>query len=631
MVAEAEALRAMRQVLGDESAVWRSEEQRQAMRVVLEGKRDAVVILRTGGGKSMLAIIPSLLEKNEATVLVLPLNSLLMDFQRRLTSMGVPFQTYDRNVNEGALNSKDNLILVTADKARSQGWREALAILNEKKPIKRTVFDECHVPLIANDYREALEDVYEIRSIAMQIICLSGTLPPSCISDLISAFGLVEDTQVIRQCTNRGELIYILEKLPSSELMHRAIRIMEEEMQTWQNRDRGLVFVPTLSLGRLVANKKGWPFYHGNQETMTDEERRETYRAWVRGDSKIMLATSAFSTGNDYPHVRVVIHLNKPFEMLEFVQGQGRAGRDGSPAKAYTLVPPSASPPKLEAQDKDHKGKQAMHDHLYTYGLKRCLRYGTTHHIDGTGISCRQLVCNQKCCVCKEDMYHNPASIVMAPMPKPRPFAQSVPSKRPASPTFTFRPPPEHRDAHPFATKPSENPFLEAANNATMKRMTKQLATAELAHGMRKALESFQDTCSFCTAMGSKGTKPHMIHNCPSFGPQSEAEFEEYWAWRQTLEYLKHHKKICFKCHVPQINDNLHPTFGKNDCEFKDIVAPAAFGIFCNVRARTAAEAHFKQKWSSRERFSGWLMGKPASGSQSNLMDLFLWFVDQQA
>ncbi|KAG2088461.1 P-loop containing nucleoside triphosphate hydrolase protein, partial [Suillus cothurnatus] len=74
---------------------------------------------------------------------------------------------------------------------------------------------------------------------------------------------------------------------------------------------------------------------------MTDEERRETYRAWVRGDSKIMLATSAFSTGNDYPHVRVVIHLNKPFEMLEFVQGQGRAGRDGLPAKAYTLVPPS--------------------------------------------------------------------------------------------------------------------------------------------------------------------------------------------------------------------------------------------------------------------------------------------------
>ncbi|KAG1843910.1 hypothetical protein F4604DRAFT_1596496, partial [Suillus subluteus] len=169
----------MRKLLRDESASWKSEQQQEAMRVVLEGKRDAVVVLRTGGGKSMLAIIPSLLEKASATVLVLPLNSLMMDFERRLTSMRVPFQIYDRNRNEGALNIRDNLILVTADKARSERWREALAVLNEKKPVKRMVFDESHIPLIANDYRDSLQDVYDLRSIPMQIICLSGTLTPS--------------------------------------------------------------------------------------------------------------------------------------------------------------------------------------------------------------------------------------------------------------------------------------------------------------------------------------------------------------------------------------------------------------------------------------------------------------------
>ncbi|KAG1854259.1 hypothetical protein F4604DRAFT_1591328, partial [Suillus subluteus] len=209
---QAQALQVMRKLLRDESASWKSEQQQEAMRVVLEGKRDAVVVLRTGGGKSMLAIIPSLLEKASATVLVLPLNSLMMDFERRLTSMRVPFQIYDRNRNEGALNIRDNLILVTADKARSERWREALAVLNEKKPVKRMVFDESHIPLIANDYRDSLQDIYDLRSIPMQIICLSGTLTPSCIPDLISSFGLVEDTQVIRQSTNREELIYILEK-----------------------------------------------------------------------------------------------------------------------------------------------------------------------------------------------------------------------------------------------------------------------------------------------------------------------------------------------------------------------------------------------------------------------------------
>ncbi|KAG1786392.1 uncharacterized protein HD556DRAFT_1449769 [Suillus plorans] len=256
---ETEALQAMRKLLHNESASWKSEQQKEAMRVVSERKKDAIVVLRTGGGKSMLAIIPSLLEKNSATVLVLPLNSLLMDFQRRLTSMGVPFQTYDRNVNNGDLNIRDNLILVTADKARSARFREALAILNKKKSVGRMVFDESHLPLIANDYRDALEDVYDLRSIPMQIICLSATLPPSCIADLILSFGLVQDTVVIRECTNREEIEYILEKPSFSEILIRAFSIVEEEMGSWQDKDRGLVFVPTLGLGERLMKENGWP------------------------------------------------------------------------------------------------------------------------------------------------------------------------------------------------------------------------------------------------------------------------------------------------------------------------------------------------------------------------------------
>ncbi|KAG2741290.1 hypothetical protein P692DRAFT_20701349, partial [Suillus brevipes Sb2] len=223
-----------------------------------------------------------------------------------------------------------------------------------------------------------------------------------------------------------------------------------------------------------------------------------------------------------------------------------------------------------------------------------------TQHIDGAGISCRQLVSNQRCCVCKKDPYHDPTNIVMAPMPKFRPFGGSVPSKRSASPTFA---------------------------NATKMRTTKQQSKGELALQMRKALESFQHTCSLCAAMGTKNATPHMVNQCPFFGPHSGVEFGEYLDWRRSLQYLKHHKKICFVCHVPQINDDLHPTFGKRDgCEFKDIIAPAAYGVFCNGNARAAAEAHFRQQWSSAEGFAAWLMGKPENGSQSNLMDLFMWY-----
>ena len=94
-----------------------------------------VVILLTGGGKSMHAIIPSLFEETAATVLILPLNSLIMDYQRRLTNMKIPFQVYNTNNSNGVLNTRDRLIIVSADKAQTSKWQEALVILSQQKPI----------------------------------------------------------------------------------------------------------------------------------------------------------------------------------------------------------------------------------------------------------------------------------------------------------------------------------------------------------------------------------------------------------------------------------------------------------------------------------------------------------------
>lgn len=76
-----QALNKMQEVLGDPSIGWKCTKQREAMLAVLQRKTDVVAILPTGGGKSMLAIIPSLLETHMATVLVVPLNSLIMDYE----------------------------------------------------------------------------------------------------------------------------------------------------------------------------------------------------------------------------------------------------------------------------------------------------------------------------------------------------------------------------------------------------------------------------------------------------------------------------------------------------------------------------------------------------------------------
>ncbi|KAG2045539.1 P-loop containing nucleoside triphosphate hydrolase protein [Suillus hirtellus] len=616
------ALTAMKTMLHDQAVAWASEQQRQAMAAVLAQQTDVVAVLRTGGGKSMLAIIPSILEKDRgATVLILPLNSLMMDFERRLKSMGVPFQIY--GANQGSLNPRENLILVTADQARTNGWRESISVLNQRKPVVRFVFDESHLPLIANDYREALQHIYELRSLAVQMVLLTATLPPSSVPDIKSSFGLGKDALVVRQCTNREELTYFLEKVPPTDLISRAVAILELERATWENRDRALVFVPTLALGERVAEEVDCSFYNGNRRSMTDEDRNSVYHSWVRGDSKIMVATSAFSTGNDYPNVRLVIHLDRPWEMLEFIQGQGRAGRDGLPAKCYALVPPTASRPTAPAPD--HKGKTAMYEHLYLYGLKRCLRYGITLHNDGIGISCCSLSSNQLCCVCARDPNHNPTDIRIAPAPRLR-CGFSAPSLPPS-----ITPIPAASSSFP----PAENPgFVEAMKRSNNLRSEREQEVTDRVHSIRRALEFLKHTCSFCKIWGDQIGGDHELSRCPRLSmSQPIVSWGQYIEWRRELVYSANHKKICYACHIPQINDDMHRQFTKAGkgltCEFADIVAPTALGIFLHHPTQQEAAVHFRQTllWSSLAKFTNWLVAEPRPGSYSNLFDLVLWFI----
>jgi len=615
-----QALATMQTLLHNQDIAWASEQQRQAMAAVLAQQTDVVAVLRTGGGKSMLAIIPSILERDQgATVLVLPLKSLIMDFERRLKSMGVPFQIYDSG--KGNLNHTDNLILVTVDQACTKGWRESIAVLNQRKHIARLVFDEAHLSLIADDYREALRHTYELRSLAFQIVLLTTTLSPSSLPDLKSSFGLRGDALTVRQCTNRAELAYFLEKLQPTDLISRAIAIVEYERACWESQDRALVFVPSLALGERAAKELSCSFYNGNRCSMTDEARSSVYHSWMRGDNKIMVATSAFSTGNDYPNVRLVIHLDWPWEMLEFIQGQGRAGRDHQPAKCYALVPLAASRPTVSAPD--HKGKVAMHEHLYLYGLKRCLRYGITLHNDGVGISCSSLSSNQLCCVCTHNPNHKPTEIIIAPAPRPK-FSFSTPVGLPPSVTPT-------PGASSSITPTEILGFAKAMNRSNNLRSEREQIAADRVPIIRRALELLKYSCSLCQVWGDLIDDDHELSQCPHLTSQS-ISWERYLNWCKDLVYNESHKKICYTCHIPQINDDLHRQFIKAGrglaCEFADVVAPAALGIFMHLPIQHEAMVHFNQtsQWPDLAKFTNWLMARPQPGSYSNLFDLVLWW-----
>jgi len=223
------------------------------MMSVMKRHTDVIAMLKTGGGKSMLPIIASIMEPNTAVVVVLPLRSLMTDWERKLKAMKVRFQVYQPNAS---LKNTVNLILVSADKAKFDTWRKHLAELNETLPVTRMVFDEAHFPLLSNDFRESMQHMHEIRQFPMQLILLSGTVPPGSVPALKEMFGLKKNAKEIRQSSNRPELEYILRApMPSHMIENEVMGIVKQERLGWTTKDRGLVFVTYLTDGESLSTK----------------------------------------------------------------------------------------------------------------------------------------------------------------------------------------------------------------------------------------------------------------------------------------------------------------------------------------------------------------------------------------
>jgi superfamily II DNA helicase RecQ len=403
---EDRALEAMRAIIKKPDTTWSCPEQRIAVNQVLNLKRDVLAIMRTGSGKSMLMILPTLIEGNSITVGVLPLRSLMSDYERRLTGMGLGYEKYEGGI---FLRGASNLILVSADKARTPGWKQALGELHQRKTVVRMVFDEGHFAFTGNDFRTALENVHELRIFPMQMVVLSGTVPPRSEDHVCHAFGLINPF-IVRMSTSRPEICYILEppRVGWQDILERVQKLVETRMPHFDSRDRALVFVPYLNDGEELASALGCAFYSAGGNKEGEQDRQNDYDDWISGEAKIMVCTSAFGAGNDYSHVRLVIHAGSPREMIGYTQESARAGRDGFPAHAIILPKKKGAAPAISPGEIDHKGVLAMYDLLHNSDPTTCLRFAITSFSDPMGTMCTSERRAQMCNRCHEEAHRDP-------------------------------------------------------------------------------------------------------------------------------------------------------------------------------------------------------------------------------
>ncbi|MFO1414893.1 MAG: DNA helicase RecQ [Burkholderiales bacterium] len=300
------------------------------------GGGDALVLMPTGGGKSLCYQVPSLLRAGTGIV-VSPLIALMQDQVAALTQAGV---------RAAVLNSTLDLAQVRAvEKSLLAGELDLLYVAPERLLMPRCLellqrarlalfaIDEAHcVSQWGHDFRPeylALSVLHE-RFPGVPRIALTATADPQTREEIVARLAL-QDARVFVSSFDRPNIRYtIVDKASPREQLLRFIR--DEHAG-----DAGIVYCLSR---RKVDETAEWLVAHGVNALpyhagMDHAARSEHQDRFQREDGVVVVATIAFGMGIDKPDVRFVAHLDLPKSVEGYYQETGRAGRDGLPADAW--------------------------------------------------------------------------------------------------------------------------------------------------------------------------------------------------------------------------------------------------------------------------------------------------------
>ncbi|MDQ3261339.1 MAG: DNA helicase RecQ [Pseudomonadota bacterium] len=297
---------------------------------------DALVLMPTGGGKSLCFQIPALLREGVGIV-VSPLIALMQNQVDQLKQLGVradflnSTQSIDaaERVQQDALAGKLDLLYVAPERLLTASFLQ----LMERMSIALFAIDEAHcVSQWGHDFRpEYLQlSILHERFPDVPRIALTATADELTRGEMIKRLKL-EDARVFISSFDRPNIRYsVVEKQDARQQL---LRFLREEHPG----DAGIVYC--LSRKR-VDETAHWLKGHGvaalpYHAGMDTGSRRRNQDKFLRDDSIVMVATIAFGMGIDKPDVRFVAHLDLPKSVEGYYQETGRAGRDGQPANAW--------------------------------------------------------------------------------------------------------------------------------------------------------------------------------------------------------------------------------------------------------------------------------------------------------
>lgn len=298
-------------------------------------KKDALVIMPTGGGKSLCYQLPAI-RLSGLTLVISPLIALMKDQVDALKANGVPAEFINSSLSSEEISEvqkkvqdgKIKILYVAPERLSVESFSHFL----ETVDVQLIAIDEAHcISEWGHDFRPEYRNLKKLRKDfpAVPVIALTATATIKVRSDIVEQLSL-QEAKIFLRSFNRENLTYFVQ--PKRGVFDQLLVLLKK------HKDQSVIIYcssrkTTEELaGDLRKEKFNALPYHAGLEP---QKRIATQEKFIRDEISIIVATIAFGMGIDKPDVRLVVHYDLPKSLEGYYQETGRAGRDGLASECF--------------------------------------------------------------------------------------------------------------------------------------------------------------------------------------------------------------------------------------------------------------------------------------------------------
>lgn len=342
--------------------------QLDAIKSIASGQ-DTLVLMPTGGGKSIIYQVPTLASTG-VCIVITPLIALMKDQVDRLRKhrilaeaihAGRSHREIDR-ILDNCIYGDVKFLYISPERIDSEMFRMRCARMD----VALIAVDEAHcISQWGYDFRPSYLQIARLRDLCPNtpILALTASATPKVAEDIIYRLRF-DKPNIKRMSFARSNLSYVVRH--TEDKREHLLRIVNNVSGS------GIVYVRTREKSETIAqflqqNGITADFYHGGLGFLSRNLKQEQ---WINGQNRIMVATNAFGMGIDKADVRFVIHYDICDSLEAYYQEAGRAGRDGKPAYAVLLVSdddPSRAGQRLRLEFPPLDTIRAVYEKLFNY------------------------------------------------------------------------------------------------------------------------------------------------------------------------------------------------------------------------------------------------------------------------